>query len=623
MKIRQGTGARLRGRHLAIAAAAFAISSTAQAVTFEWGDWSGSWDNTISYGISWRAESPDPALIGKGNGGTGEAILTDDGNLNFDKGDIFSNIIKGTSELKLDNGQFGGFARIKYWYDFELENSKAPHGHGPNKYEPKAKLNDNDFADYAKFSGIELLDLFVYGEFSLGDNPLDLRVGRQVVNWGESAFIQGINVLNPIDVSAVRRPGVEVKEALLPVGLIYGNLGLPAGWSIEAYYQFKWEATVIDGCGTYFSNADFAAQGCNNLLAPEQEWPPGSGSGFFLPDILLQGVHNAVKDPVTDEAKDSGQFGLAVRKYAEAIDTEFGFYYQRLHNRTPVINSVFATSAIGLGSILGGQPVPSSYQIAYPEDVDIFGLSFATNIGTVAWSGEISLKQDMPVSVNGTTQLTGQLGVLSTGGSVCAAPDPTLFIGQFGARACNAWNDYVSQGAFFNPTARSVEEGYDRFDVTQAQTTFSYLWEQGLGAQRVTFVGEAAWIGVSDLPSIAEMPYGRNPIFGAPATGIGGPSDEGFVTSNSWGYRLLAFAEYSNVFGTGVQLTPRIAFSHDVNGTSPTPTFIDGRKAVSLALGANYLTRYRASIAYTWFWDGVANTATDRDFASFTVSMDF
>ena len=28
------------------------------------------------------------------------------------------------------------------------------------------------------------------------------------------------------------------------------------------------------------------------------------------------------------------------------------------------------------------------------------------------------------------------------------------------------------------------------------------------------------------------------------------------------GYRLLAFADYSNVFGTGVQLTPRIAFSH-------------------------------------------------------------
>ncbi len=53
--------------------------------------------------------------------------------------------------------------------------------------------------------------------FDIGDMPLDVRVGRQVVNWGEATFIQGINVLNPIDVSAFRRPGAEIKEGLLPV----------------------------------------------------------------------------------------------------------------------------------------------------------------------------------------------------------------------------------------------------------------------------------------------------------------------------------------------------------------------------------------------------------------------
>ena len=117
------------------------------------------------------------------------------------------------------------------------------------------------------------------------------------------------------------------------------------------------------------------------------------------------------------------------------------------------------------------------------------------------------------------------------------------------------------------------------------------------------------------------MPYGRNPIFGAPVN-LGGPNDEGFVTSNSWGYRFRASANYPNVFA-GVELTPSLAWSHDVNGTSPTPTFLDGRKAFSLALGANYLTKYRGSIAYTWFSGGVANPSTDRDFFSFTVSMDF
>ena len=72
-----------------------------------------------------------------------------------------------------------------------------------------------------------------------------------------------------------------------------------------------------------------------------------------------------------------------------------------------------------------------------------------------------------------------------------------------------------------------------------------------------------------------------------------------------------------------MELSPSIAWAHDVSGTSPTPSFLDGRKAFSVALGANYLTKYRASIAYTWFSGGVANPGKDRDFASFTVSMDF
>jgi hypothetical protein len=42
-----------------------------------------------------------------------------------------------------------------------------------------------------------------------------------------------------------------------------------------------------------------------------------------------------------------------------------------------------------------------------------------------------------------------------------------------------------------------------------------------------------------------------------------------------------------------------------------------------VALGANYLTKYRASIAYTVFSGGFANTQTDRDFYALSVSMDF
>jgi hypothetical protein len=609
MNARFGTKIGLRSCPLAIAAA-LAVSSPAHAVDFEWGDWSGSWDNTISYGISWRGADQDEKLIGKGNGGTAQAILTDDGDLNFEKGDIFSNIIKGTSEIEIDNGQFGGFARIKYWYDFEMMNNGKPHGHVPNNYVAGAKLNDADFHDLAKFSGLYLLDLFAYGTFDIGDMPLDVRLGRQVVNWGEATFIQGINVLNPIDVNAFRRPGAEIKEGLLPVNLVYANLGMGAGWSLEGFYQIKWEETVIDGCGTYFSDVDFAAQGCSGLIAPEVEIAPG----VWLPDSTLQYINNAKRDPYTDKPSNGGQFGIAVRKYVEQIDTEFGLYYQNLHNRTPVINSVYSTVGFTEGSVLGGNSVPTLYQIAYPEDTHIWGLSFATNIGTMALSGEISYKTGLPVGVNGTTQLTAALGVLATQGAFCGTATGDAVYGQFGDRACSAFGGFAATGY-------GDALGYDRFDVTQAQTTAIYFWDQGLGAERVSFAGEVAWINVADLPAISVMPYGRNPTFGAP-TNLGGPSNEGFVTSNSWGYRLRASANYPNVFA-GVELTPSIAWAQDVNGTSPTPAFIDGRKALSLALGANYLTKYRASVAYTWYMGGYANTQVDRDFFSFTVSMDF
>ena len=170
-------------------------------------------------------------------------------------------------------------------------------------------------------------------------------------------------------------------------------------------------------------------------------------------------------------------------------------------------------------------------------------------------------------------------------------------------------------------TGDGMAHGWDRFDVSQAQATALYFWDQGLGSQRVSMIGEVAWVGVKDLPAITTMPYGRNPIFGAP-TYLGGTSDEGFVTSNSWGYRLRAWADYPNAFA-GITLTPTIAWAHDVNGTSPTPSFLDGRKALSLGLKANYLTKYRGSISYTFFSGGVANTMTDRDFLAITFSLDF
>ena len=201
------------------------VAGTAQGAEFQWGDFEVTLNSQLSVGASWRLDERDPRLVTPGNtAGFGNASVgtTDDGNLNFDDGDIYSLIFKGVHDLEIRGKNAGVFVRAKYWYDHELENGKRPHGNLLNAYRPNEELDNSGFDRFAQSSGIALLDAFVYGNFLLGDRiPLDVRLGRQVLSWGESTFIQnGVNIINPVDVSAFRRPGAEIKEGLLPVTML-------------------------------------------------------------------------------------------------------------------------------------------------------------------------------------------------------------------------------------------------------------------------------------------------------------------------------------------------------------------------------------------------------------------
>ena len=91
-------------------------------------------------------------------------------------------------------------------------------------------------------------------DYTIADMPVNLRVGKQVINWGESTFIlDGNNVFNPIDVGAFRRPGSEIKEALVPVNAVSGSISLPFDVSLSAYYALDWEPFELDPSGTPFS----------------------------------------------------------------------------------------------------------------------------------------------------------------------------------------------------------------------------------------------------------------------------------------------------------------------------------------------------------------------------------
>jgi hypothetical protein len=90
----------------------------------------------------------------------------------------------------------------------------------------------------------------------------------------------------------------------------------------------------------------------------------------------------------------------------------------------------------------------------------------------------------------------------------------------------------------------------------------------------------------------------------------------------TWGYRLVGKLDYTNVFA-GVNMSPRVVFSHDVDGITPDPLFlfIEKRKSVSLGLSFDYQSRWAADITYNSFFDGVGTTnkLEDRDYVSFNI----
>ncbi|MFX5839421.1 DUF1302 family protein, partial [Acinetobacter baumannii] len=130
----------------------------------------------------------------------------DNGDLNYKRGEQVSSLFKMTNDLDLNYKNFGAFLRISSWYDRAIESKSFAAGRGDER-EIKNRLGH----DY------EILDAYVRGKFQIAGKSTDVRVGKQVVSWGESTFIpNGINSINPVDVAKLRSPGAELKEAFLP-----------------------------------------------------------------------------------------------------------------------------------------------------------------------------------------------------------------------------------------------------------------------------------------------------------------------------------------------------------------------------------------------------------------------
>lgn len=587
-----------------------------QAATFEFAEGEGSFtfDTTFSAGVLARTQRSDPRLIGIANGGTSRSVNEDDGNLNYKHGDIVSAVLKASHDMDLSYGKTGLFVRFGYGSDIAAREKDG------------LTERTHETLDF----DAELYDAYLRHEFNIADRKLSIRLGKQVVSWGESTFIPGgINVINPVDLVKLRAPGSELKEAFIPVPMVFASQQITDNITIEAFNQFKWKPFKIDPFGSFFSSTDvFSRGGTQSFIGfgrtPDSTHPE---NGTPEPDSIIPRDH-------TRHAKDTGQFGMALRWLIPALNnTELGFYGINYHSRTPIASTLMADDAtagplqltggcgilsslppaLQLGALCNGgiltiPSVPGQRDAStakvfaeYPENIQLYGMSFNTpGPFGIALQGEYSYRPNLPLQVATVELVLATLGLPNQAG--------------YG-------NDLEGTAAAPGTHLR----GYREVEAHQFQFTALKAIPNILGAEQVIGLFEAAYVRLelpdgikfagpaTYLPSaqnsasvagVVPFPY-PNPLV---ANGSVQPGDEGYATKNSWGFRAVTRFEYSDVFA-GVNLFPRLVYSYDVKGVSPFLT--EGVQAVSVGLNATYNQVWSADIGYTNFFGGREFKGTD------------
>jgi len=353
---------------------------TAQAVTFDNEYVRGSFDSTVSVGFGVRTKSPSCGLVTAGATGTGApegclgpvAGLFDQGDLNYGRGDPFTTYLKGSHELLLKMpSEITFMARATWLRDFSAtQTTGITSGTIASGVTPTPSNFDSgltpDAREDLRFKA-RLLDLWVSKGFAIGDQQARLRVGNQVVNWGESLFQPGgINSTNAYDAMRLSQPGTQLKEAVLPAPMISLATGLGGGFNVEAYVQSRWNETYVPPVGSYWSTT-------NGL---------GKGSGDY--------------GYSTVEPRKTGQWGVALRYQPRGTQLNLGVYAMNFHDKVPQITVDQTTFTQGPWT--------------YAEDRRLFGISANFPVGDWAVGTELSYRPKDAVSLNPLSGCVAQNG---------------------------------------------------------------------------------------------------------------------------------------------------------------------------------------------------------------------
>ncbi|MED5239898.1 MAG: DUF1302 domain-containing protein [Pseudomonadota bacterium] len=549
------------------------------------------WNLKASVGAISRMESArkENLFAGDTPGGTSGSAVSDDGNLNYDGGEVVSAVAKAVGDVNLQYRNYGLFVRAKGWYDYVQKEKDVPHGNFPNEFVGGEPLSDDGFDRNSKFQGATFQAFFVHGTFQVNEQPLKLKAGRQTLLWGRSLYSRGsLSALNAIDLAALHRPGAEYTEFLKPAGMVTADYQFTDRLSMKSFYQYEWRAANLDGCGTFFSTLDNTAVGCDATFS----------SSVIIPNKTA--FENGLYIPRRDEKEpdDGGQYGLKFDYAFPKSKAKVGAYFLNYHMRLPIYSVTKEDSPLAQG-ITAGNDIAYFYE--YPEDIQVIGLTADKTfegIGNLAMN--LSYLPDMPVQIN-TPDLTTSR-VLEANGVPAAAAQGFATVPQDTI-------DYVYGSG-------NEVTGFKEFDIQRAEFTFTTVIPKVLGAQKTIVSAQVGSEFIQDLPDQEDMRFRRHTNFG-----VGDLGEDGYVTDFSWGYQLTLKSTYANAIGP-VTLTPSLTLQHGVEGYSSDDALQEDQRSLGLGIGMGY-KKLSADLSYTTYNDASYSVVNDRDYLSLSTTYSF
>ncbi|MTW10101.1 DUF1302 family protein [Pseudoduganella eburnea] len=590
-------------------------------------NWIVNLDSNVSFGLAVRTSKPQCRFIGNDNGGcVGDAVTPlqasnpaafsmnldtlrlnqDLGNLNYKRGQVVSSNLQFSTELfvRASDG-WSGLVRGVVNQDFSIDKTKR------TPLDPEAK-------DFAK-SNPRLLDAYINKKFDIGSQEARLRVGNQVLNWGENLFITGgINAINPIYVPAAHQPGTPLKNLFIPSPIVSLSSSLAPGLGIEAYYQWKWNSFAFDAPGTFFSTSNFVGKGGRGIYLPTSvlnaalaqagvpAMPYGTigntatvinsyGRMLSFDELASADVNPAgqllgtgtVIPRAADHRPKAWQGGVALRYRLPESGDELGVYYYRYNDKVPFVSY----------EVPGNPANPFGWQAYqdYGQKRSLFGVSYNFQAGDWAIGTELSYRPHDGVAI-----------------------DPSSVIDPSNPYYCNALADFTVA-----PVGTSCKGWVDTRHFQLHLTGIHIMSPSGplggllqaFGASEGTITAEAAVAHYPKLQKNAGIPYAVTADYALP-------------TKTSSGVVVAASLTYPNIFGTRSSLIPDIAISQGVSGVSATalPGFVKGMGAAVLGATIDFKvkpeTKLRVDFTKNW-GGGNSNLMRDRNFMSFSLSSSF